>query len=139
MKHSLSSDDSGPELAAAAWPNKRRRSLSQSKLAAAARPAKRCRSHSESKPALQPFPLTRDALSTLQISPFEGAAFVNRWASSCTYGKDVDPNHPRLLAQTLRRAKARSRTPSPVKKPPHCATPEYRNGTMKLAGGFCGA
>jgi len=84
---------------------------------------------------LRPLSLTRKALSKIQVPQSESGASVNLWINSCTHDKRMDPNqlHPRLQAQPLRRAKARSRTPSPVKKPPHSATPEYRNGTMKLA------
>lgn len=74
---------------------------------------------------LRPLPLTHKALSNVQVPQSESGASNKR----------MDPNqlHPRLQAQPLRRAKVRSRTPSPVKKPPHSATAEYRNGTMKLA------
>jgi hypothetical protein len=112
MKRALSNLDSEPTL-----------------VSAATRPAKRPRR----------LPLTRKALSkTLskaQVAQSESTASIDLWINSCTHDKRMDPNqvHPRLQAQTLRRAKARSRTPSPVKKPPHSATPEYRNGTMKLA------
>ncbi|KAF2850639.1 hypothetical protein T440DRAFT_554817 [Plenodomus tracheiphilus IPT5] len=107
MKRSLSNLDSASTPVPAAPPAKRPRTL----------------------------PLTRDALSKIQVPQFESAASVPLWISACAHHEKMDPNrqHPRLHTPTLRRAKARSRTPSPVKKPPHSATPEYRNGTMKLA------
>jgi hypothetical protein len=98
---------------------------SEPTLSSAAPPAKLPRRH----------PLSRKALSRVQESQSENATSVNRWISSCIRDARMDLNqpHPRLQTQASRRAKARLRTPSPVKKPPHSATPEYRNGTMKLA------
>ncbi|KAF1841363.1 uncharacterized protein K460DRAFT_397607 [Cucurbitaria berberidis CBS 394.84] len=111
MKRAISSCDLEPALVEAAPPAKRRR----------------------------PIPLTRKALSQVQVLQCESTESVHHWvSSSLNDDMSMDPNqpHPRLLAQTMRRAKARSRTPSPVKKLPHCATPEYRNVTMKLASLF---
>jgi hypothetical protein len=89
-------------------------------LTAAAPPAKR----PKSQPALQP--LTHGALSALETESCEREASIASWVS-CIHdeGMDSRPRRPK-----------RSRTPSPVKKQPHCASPEYRNGIMKLAQVF---
>lgn len=109
---------------------------------------KRPRSNLDSEPALasaapppkrsKPLYLTRKALSTIPKVQPGGATSVDLWAKSCSPNEEMEPTqqHPRLRAQIVRRAAARSRSSSPAKKPPYSATAEYRSVTMQLARVF---